>query len=283
MSRGVSMTGTGSTAFERVIADPMRFKAKLAIGENAYASLKTANAVRKYWDLFGAAGSGAAVAKSTVVAATFFAPKGVLGLLGLGTASTPVGWVVAAAVLSGGAWYAAMKAMSNSTNDRVDVVPKFINTPLDVLGTTLFGLMAPLALKVAVSDGLVSGRERECICNYFVDQFGFDRDFVAAGMAYIEPRLEDFKITDVAKKLAEYKKHSPDCNYDTMSKDLLEFLQEVMESDGAIDEREELVLDKVRTVFAEVGQFSLSRAVKGAMSRNSSVLHTNTPDKFTRS
>ncbi|MBK6294223.1 MAG: TerB family tellurite resistance protein, partial [Rhodoferax sp.] len=85
---------------EKVVGDEMRFKAKLAIGENAYAELRNANAVRKYWDLFGAVGGGAAIAKSSIVASTFFVPHGVLGLIGLGTAVTPVGWVIAAAAVS---------------------------------------------------------------------------------------------------------------------------------------------------------------------------------------
>ena len=45
---------------QRVVGDEMRFKAKLAIGENAYAELRNVNALRKYWDLLGAVGSGAA-------------------------------------------------------------------------------------------------------------------------------------------------------------------------------------------------------------------------------
>lgn len=251
------MANDEASSLNRVIADSMRFKAKLAIGEDAYASLRTANAVRKYWDLFGAAGSGAAVAKSSIVATTFFAPKGILGLIGLGSAATPVGWLVGAAVLSGGAWYAVMKAMSTSSSGRVDVIPKFINTPVDVLGSTLFGLMAPLALKLAASDGMVSVEERECITSYFVEQFGFDKDFVASGLMLIEPRLHDFRIQEVAQALADYEKCNPDCNYEAMYKDLLAFLQDVMESDGSIDEREELVLDRCRRVFEEASRFSM--------------------------
>ena len=140
---------------ERVVSDELKFKAKLAIGENAYAELRTANAVRKYWDLFGALGGGAGLAKA--------------GFLGLAMASSPLGWIVAATV-SGGAWFAVMRTLSGATEDRVMVIPKFINTPLDVLGSTLFGLMMPLALKVAVADGEVSAKERLCIRNYFVEQ-----------------------------------------------------------------------------------------------------------------
>ena len=241
---------------EHVISDEMKFKAKLAIGENAYTSLRTANAVRKYWDLFGAVGGGTVIAASPMVATTFFAPAGILGLFA--TAATPIGWVVAAGVLGGGAWYGLMRGLSGATASRVDVIPKFINTPIDVIATTLFGLMAPLALKVAAADGCVSDAERTGIRDYFVKQWGFDLKFVEAGLQLMEPKLSEFKISEVAEKLVEYKKSNPDCNYEVMKKDLLEFLQEVMESDGVIDEREELVLDKVRSIFADADRVSVA-------------------------
>ena len=233
----------------RVVSDDMKFKAKLAIGENAYASLRNANAVRKYWDLFGAVGGGAAVAQSSVVATTFFAPQGLLGLIGLGTAATPVGWIVAAAVLSGGAWYGVMRTLNGATDSRVTVIPKFVNTPIDVLGTALFDLMMPLALKVAVADGRISDDERVCIRDYFIKEWGFDGYFVDAGFKLIEAKLDEFKISEVAEQLIEYKKTNPDCNYSVMSDDLLVFLREVIEADGEIDEREEQALREVKLIF----------------------------------
>ncbi len=233
---------------ECVVSDELKFKAKLAIGENAYAELRTANAVRKYWDLLGALGGGAGLAKA--------------GLLGLTMASSPVGWIVAATV-SGGAWFAVMRKLSGATEDRVTVIPKFINTPLDVIGSTLFGLMMPLALKVAAADGQVSDRERQCIRNYFVDQWGFDAQFVEAGVGLIEPTLDQFKISDLANELVAYKKTNPDCNYAVMARDLVAFLKEVMESDGVVDEREELVLKRIEGIFAEAEHTSLGDTLSG--------------------
>ena len=172
-----------------------------------------------------------------------------LGLVGLGTAVTPVGWVIAAAALSGGAWFGVMHALGGATGSRVTVIPKCINTPLDIIGTRLFDLMMPLALKVAYADGHISDQERQFIRSYFVDQWGYDQTFVEAGIALIKPRLDQFEIAGVADELVAYKTSNPDCNYAVMSKDLVDFLREVAEVDGVIDEREELMLKGVEEIF----------------------------------
>ena len=67
-------------------------------------------------------------------------------------------------------WFGVMHALGGAIGSRVTVIPKCINTPPDIMGTKLFDLMMPLALKIAHGDGHVSGQERQCIGSYFVDQ-----------------------------------------------------------------------------------------------------------------
>lgn len=86
----------------RVVAEPLKFKAKLAIGEDAFASLQTARLVGDLWQVGTAATAGGLAASSSAVAGTFFG-GGWLAALGIGAAATPVGWVVGAAVASGAA------------------------------------------------------------------------------------------------------------------------------------------------------------------------------------
>ena len=172
-----------------VISDPLRFKAKLAIGEDAYGTLRLKNKASDFYELIGGAGTGAAVAKSGIVATYFFAPHGFLGLVGLGTAVTPIGWVVAAAVLSGGAAFGVKRFLCDVTGSRVTVIPRFINTPIDVLAISLFDLIAPLALKIADVDGQVSGTERKWITDYFVNEWGYERLFIDAGCELVESKM----------------------------------------------------------------------------------------------
>ncbi len=261
------------TNVNAVISEPLKFKAKLAIGEDAYGTLKVKNKLEEYWDLYGWMGTGAAAAKTTVIATTFFAPTGFFAALGMGAAAvTPVGWVVAAALLSGGAAYGVRRFLNDATDSRVTVIPKFINTPIDVLAINLFDLIAPLALKVAAIDGQITDDERKLIKDYFVNEWGYDPLFLDAGFALIESKLDDFSIKEIAEKLAEFSKASRDCNYSAMSSDLIVFLKGVMEADGKIDEREELAIGKIQDIFEEAGRlFSQANIAKASETAKESV------------
>jgi len=246
----------GLDGIESVITDSMRFKAKLAIGEDAYTSLKLKNSIFEAWDTAGVGITAAGAAS------TFLAPSGLSGLLvAVGIGATPIGWVIAAGVLSSGAWYGITRFNKDATSNRVTVIPKFINTPIDVLGLGLFNLMAPLALKVADVDGYIDEAEMEHINTYFVNEWGYDQTFVTEGLAFLEAKLSEFSIKELAQKLAKFKIDNPDCNYEPMAQELLSLLTNIMEVDGKIDEREEMAIEKVRSIFKEANQISLEKAV----------------------
>lgn len=247
-----------------VVADPLRFKARLNIGENAFAALRLRKAAFEAWDAAGAAATGAAVAASPAVATTFFGATGFWAAIGLGGAAvTPVGWVIAAGALAGGAWFGLSRALRGAGSDKVTVIPHIINTPMDVLALGLFELMAPLALKVAAVDGAVAERERVAIRDHFVRDWGFDAGFVQAALAFTEDRLDAHSIKDLAQLLADFKRASPDCDPRAMAADLVAFLRAVAESDGPMEEREEMALERIAGIFDRAQRFSLMRAVRG--------------------
>jgi uncharacterized tellurite resistance protein B-like protein len=251
---------------EELITEPLKFKAKLAIGEDAYTSLRLKNTAVDAWDTLGAGATAAGLAQSSVVASTFFAPSGLLGAIGFGAAITPVGWVIAAGVVASGAWFGVTRLTKDATSDRVTVIPKFINTPMDVLSLGLFDLIAPLALKVADIDGHVHESERMLINTYFVNEWGYSQLFVDEALEYLEANLSVFSIKEVAQALAEFKKANPDCNYEPMAKEIIKFLTEVMEVDGKIDEREEMAIEKVQAIFQETNKISFSKTIKDGWS-----------------
>lgn len=258
---------------EEIISDTLRFKARLAIGEDAYTSIRIK---KKAVELFhGAAAAGTFVigAKSATVASTFFAPTGVLAFFGIGTAATPVGWLIAAGILGGGGLIGVSRYIKKSSGSRVTSIPDFINTPIDLLALSLFELIAPLVIKVAATDGEIDPAEREAISSHFIEDWGFDPRFVQKGMAEAERRLPEFSVEALAQALAEFKKCNKDCNYEEMSRELIKFLREITAADGRIDKREEAAIEEIQAVFKDVARFKLN-----ALRRKTPRHATSTPN-----
>ncbi len=247
-------------AVERVVADPLRFKLRLGIGEAAYASLRVKKKLQDLWDVGGMAATGAAVASSSVVASTFFASGGLLSLIGLGTAVTPVSWVVAAAFVSGSAYYGVTRLFRSFSGTRVDTIPKFINTPIDLLAASLFDLMAALAVRVAAIDGVIAEEEKDVIVRHFIEDWGLDQAYVEQAMTVIVDGIEAAGVKDLARALASFQIDNPDCNPAAMQSELMQLLANVIATDGVSDEREELALEAIERVFREEIEFSFSKA-----------------------
>ena len=254
----------GFDGIDTIVAEPLKFKVKLAIGEDAYTSLRVKNAVIQVWDVAGVATTAAVVAKSSLVASTFFAPTGLLAAIGIGAAVTPIGWVVAAGVVSGGAWFGITRHLKKASASKVTVVPNFINTPLDVLALGLFDLMVPLALRVAAVDGRVDAARRQQIDDYFVGEWGYDANFVDAGIQHLEARLAELSVRELAQTMAEFASQNRDCNFSMMSQEILDFLRHIVASDAAVDPRAEQAILEIESIFKSASRFSLRRKLHAA-------------------
>lgn len=57
---------------DAVVQDPLRFKARLEIEDQAFTSLTLRNKAFELWDIVGVASTGAKFASSAAVASTFF-------------------------------------------------------------------------------------------------------------------------------------------------------------------------------------------------------------------
>lgn len=249
-----------ATGLEQVVADPLRFKQQLRIGEDAFALLRAKKSLYLLYETAGAAGTGAAVVGSSAVATTFFAPTGLAAMLGLATAATPVGWIAAAAVVAGGGYYGVSKWFSGKSGDFVDTIPKYINTPIDVLGAALLDLLGSLALRVAAIDGRIDPSESECIRDHFVQDWGFDPAYVDRALGALAARAEDTRVKQVALDLARFQAANPDCNGPAMQAELMKFLRDLVAADGRVDEREGLALDAIERVLQEAAPTVLGRA-----------------------
>ncbi len=236
---------------ERVIADPLRFKQRLHIGRKAFKTLTAKDTLYSMWDTFGVATTGAAVANSSLIATTFFAPTGIMAWLGLATAATPIGWVIAAAVVSGTAYIGVTRYLAPDETRYVDVIPKYINTPIDLLAFSLFGLIGRLAVNVAASDGVIAPRTRSTIVDHFCRDWGYAPEFVERALSMLESQVEANSTSEVAKLLAAFQAQNPDCNAPTMQKELVAFLREVIEADGVVTDREQAALEEAAASFEQ--------------------------------
>ncbi|MBR9828673.1 MAG: TerB family tellurite resistance protein [Oceanospirillales bacterium] len=246
---------------EQVVANELQFKAKLDIGEDAFKSLRLKRYLLDALDAGNGAITGAAIAKSSFVASSFFAPSGLLGVLGIGTAVTPLGWAIAAGALGAGLSVIIGKKFVRGNSSQVKIIPDFINTPLDLLAVGLFDMIATLGLKMANIDGPIDSTERAIIEHYFIDEWGYDRTFTTAGLDNITHELDQHSIQAVAQTLADYKKKNPDCNYKSMSAEILRFLDRVMAANGVVDEREQIARNQIKDIFDEANAFKLGARI----------------------
>jgi uncharacterized tellurite resistance protein B-like protein len=232
-----------------VLANEERFKIKLGIGSEAFTSLKVGKLVGHLWDMGGAVGTGASVAASGTVATTFFGSFWTT--IGLATAATPIGWVVGAAVVSGGAYYGVSRLFKSYAGSRMDEVPRFLNTGLDVLAASALDLLGSLALKVAAIDGHIDASERSAMEEYFVEEWGYNSKYVGHALDVLQQNIDKSRLTEMASSLAEFSRHNPDCNFQAIQRELRKLLTEIAEADGHLDEREEMAIERIRNALRE--------------------------------
>ncbi|MCY4519305.1 MAG: hypothetical protein OXC13_00835 [Caldilineaceae bacterium] len=234
---------------ESPLSSPLDFKKELHIGENAYRSLIIKKKVLTAVRFAGAAGIGGAAAGSGAVATTFFPATGIMAALGLGAAVTPVGWIVLTAVLSGVAWTVIAKKFDDFGVRRVDEIPKFINTPLDLLAISIFDLLSPMFVKLASVDGEFDELERNTIVDYFVDCWGYDENFVRVGIDMASESA--LRFSEVISNFVEFIRSNPDCNATIISHNVMAFLHEVAEASNGVVDREHRALVEAESAFAE--------------------------------
>ena len=229
---------------EEIIADDLKFRHKLGVGEDAYGTLKLASRLSPV----AAGAAGAAAASSPIVASAFFGGTAatVAGWMGLGlAATTPVGWVIAAGVATGGAYMGMRRIRKKLIED----VPRQTNAPLDVLATSVVGFLMPVAFRLALADGNVDDGERRKIKDYFVNEWGYSESFSDRKIGEFQNEPDLASLDELFSALEEFKKHDKDCNFDQIFRELLNFLDELANSDGEFHHGERATIDEVKTLL----------------------------------
>jgi len=246
-----------SSAKETIISDQLRFKNKLGIGEKAYKFLRMRENLTTITEAVGLGAAASTVAGSSVVATTFFAGSSTLSAafsaVGIGAfAATPVGWVVSAGVLSTAAYMGISRLLESPKNTGLTVIPKYINTPIDLIALAMIEMMLPVSLKIAKSDGVIDERELEEIGRFYSSEWGYSPNFVSKLIDVYRLQLDSLSYSKLAESLSKYCAESNDCNPVTIRDEFIVHLREVIEADGVIDPKETAELGFFIDAFANI-------------------------------
>jgi tellurite resistance protein len=234
---------------EQIIAVPVAFKNKLRIEDKSYIWLSKRERLADFLLAGAGAGAGAGAASSAIVASTFFAPTGVAAWLGLATAATPVGWVLASAVATGGTVLLLAKMLTDKAAV-AEIVPRHINTPLDLLAQSLMELLGALAVRVATVDDELHPSELRTIGDVLHGEWGYDRDYITKAVASLTEQVSHQTVPTIVGQLQDFLEANPDCNREAMNDDLMEFVREIVGADGIIRPEEEQALHEIAAAFA---------------------------------
>lgn len=241
---------------DQVVASPLSFKAKLNIGEDAYSSLTATKNLQSAWNLIGVGSSATGVAKTAWVASIIGTKAGPLAFLGLGNPVTAPLAVAAIAIGSTAMYFGATRKWQKFSDDRVVTIPKFLNTPLDLLAANLLDFMARLSVKVASADGTITDEEKNAIEDYFIYEWGYDQAYLNCVLKEITRNIEHENIEDIVLPLRDLISQSKDCNADAISDDLLSFLEEVISSDNQITPAEQSCLSEIAELLEKKNQLA---------------------------
>ena len=238
---------------DTILANEERFLERLGIEGRASSFLKSADNMELVLTTAGAAYGGGLIASSSFVATTFFPSSGILAWIGLGAAATtPIGWVLAAGALTGGLYFGLRWTLDKVRDKSTVKRPKYINTPLDLIANQLFGLMFPLSVWIAKSDdGEVSEEEAESIVSFYIDEWGYDADFVAYAMERCASEVPGKTARELAKSFSDYCAANRDCNKKRITEFLVDHLREFAGTEGNGESRERKV-QALRELEAEL-------------------------------
>lgn len=244
---------------ETIINEPLRFKAKLGIGERAFGLLRAREHLTTFTEALKVGGMASAATGAIL------APTGFLATLGL--AASPIGWVLAAGVFSGAAYVGASRFFERSKDAHLIVIPKYINTPLDIIAVALMEMMLPVSLKVANSDKVICEQERAVILDYYVGQWGYNPLFLNRMITDYEEDLDSVSFAALASSLEEYCRSNPDCDPKIIMGGFLTHITEVVEANGEVGGKELEQLHYLTQLITKAAENSqIERALQAAKS-----------------
>ena len=231
---------------KKIIADDLKFKKKLDIGDDVYKKLKT---LKNLKDIGEASVTGAGVAALTGFG--WYASLGVMGKFALaaGLMTTPVGWIAGAGAAGAVGLIGIKKLFRKADKKMIDKIPKFLNTPLDVVALSISQILFPPAVRMACVDGNFCTAEKETIESYFINSWGYDPYFVKKHIAKLSQHATAIDYRAFKQALENICNGSKDFKKDVIVNELISLLKEVMRADGIEQPEEKNELEYLRVIL----------------------------------
>lgn len=234
---------------EVIISDDIKFKSSLGIGEKAFHSLKMRENLTTAGETLGVY---ATVAGAVAPVGALFGLKGA-GLFGTALFAGPfvpaTSVVVSAGLIGAAAYFGLSRLLTKGKDEKLLVIPKFINTPLDLLATSLVGFFIPLALKVSMSDGHIHDLEKLKVKEFLVKRWGYSEIFIEKAIEIFEQDLGSTNYEDITSDFVEFVRANPDCDPKEVGESLITLLEEVIKADGIIKVSEQKDIEQIKSLL----------------------------------
>lgn len=224
----------------KIVENELQFKVKLNIGDEAFGYLKNAKNIQHTIEVLMGGGMAAG--------ATYLGWAGSIGVLGqvglaLGLVATPIGLIALAGGLGTAAMFGMKKLGDGAESKAFTKIPNFINTPLDILAINIFQVLVPVAVKIALSDGLFDKSERDCITKSLQKDWGFSDEFISLEIAKVIENIDDFEFRVLRSYIDDVFKDSADIDVSYLKQEVIQLAWEIVNADGHIDEKELLTFE----------------------------------------
>lgn len=158
-----------------------------------------------------------------------------------------------------------MKAREKSEDGTIIIIPKHLNTPLDVLGQTVLSLILPATVKMALIDGHLCASERRMIHDYLAYQWGFNRDFIDIAISEQELLIDDFDYEQYRQLLIATTCANKEIKKDVIKHEILTVLKELMNADGSISPEEQSEFIKLSNIISDLSDSENESLTKKVM------------------
>jgi hypothetical protein len=219
---------------EMIICNKDRFVESLKI--------KSGKLIERIKKLVAAIGGGAAGAGAGT--AVFFANAGAMTkfLIFIGLSSIPITYPLVGLAIGASAGYVISKKLDDAEEGVVKKIPKYINSPLDLIASSWIDLLSTILVKILTVDkNYLTENEREFLVSLFEEKYGYCRKFLESYFRVRELSIEEIRRLDytfISQTLKDLSRREKGIRVDEVILTIISEVKAAIELDGQITDRE---------------------------------------------